>query len=125
MCRSRSSLIEGAKKRPRRNLQAEPHRQTHSGFATESPQKLPPSPPRRKLASAGRGGVMVPTDRISLDKTILLPACGKHPLTPVSYLNTADIRAGAAWSIRDLLSMLLNEIPASGGQKFHDPADSL
>jgi hypothetical protein len=41
MCRSRSSLIGGAKKGPRQNLQAEPHRQTHSSFATESPQKLP------------------------------------------------------------------------------------
>jgi hypothetical protein len=42
----------------------------------------------------------------------------------VSYLDTVDIRAGAAWSIRDLSSTLLNEIPANGGQKFHDPAES-
>ena len=33
--------------------------------------------------------------------------------------------AGAAWSIRGLLSTLLNAIPASGGQKFHVPAENL
>ena len=39
MCRSCNSLIGGAKKGPRQNLQAEPHRQTHSSFATESGAK--------------------------------------------------------------------------------------
>jgi hypothetical protein len=43
----------------------------------------------------------------------------------MSYLDTVDIRAGAAWSIRGLLSTLLNAIPASGGQKFHVPAENL
>jgi hypothetical protein len=34
-------------------------------------------------------------------------------------------RAGAGWNIRGLSSTLLNEIPASGGQKFRDSAEGL
>jgi len=40
MCRSRSFLIGGAKK-GHGKLLAEPHRQIHSSFATESTQYLP------------------------------------------------------------------------------------
>ena len=41
--------------------------------------------------NACRAGAMVPTDRIVLDKAILMPACGKAPLTPVLYLDAIDI----------------------------------
>ena len=78
---------------------------------------------------ASRAGLVRPdpelTDRIARDNATLLPTCRKPPLTLVLYLDTVNIRAGAAWSIRGLSSTLLNEAPASGGQKFHDPAESL
>ena len=61
----------------------------------------------------------------ALDNASLLPAYRNRPLTPVSYLNTVNIRAGAAWSIKGLSSTLLNETPANGGQNFHGPAEGL
>jgi hypothetical protein len=59
------------------------------------------------------------------DNTTFLPGCRKPSLTPVSYRDTVDIRAGAAWSIRGLSSTLLNEALANGGQNFQGLAEGL
>ena len=68
---------------------------------------------------------LVPPDKSVLDNTTFVPACRKPSLTPVSYLDTVELRAGAAWSIKGLSSTLLNETPASGGQNFHCRAEGL
>ena len=50
----------------------------------------------RRHVSADRPGAhwsRIPTDRIALDKTRLLPTHGRTPLTPASY--RVDIRAGS------------------------------
>jgi hypothetical protein len=66
-----------------------------------------------------------PPDKSLLHNTTFSPDCRKPSLTPVSYPGTVDIQAGAAWSIKALLSTHLNEIPANGGQNFHGPAEGL
>ena len=38
-----------------------------------------------------RQATTVPTDRSALDNATLLPACGKHSLTPVLYFDAIDI----------------------------------